>query len=312
MIFALIVMSLIGSAFFYDRRVEIQKVEAQQKIEDRQQALFDTLSLGAKAVYVAPLHGAPLYAVNENTKLPLASLTKIMTAVAALDIAPSVFTITIPKKALLEEGDNGLLVGEKWQLSTLIKFMLVVSSNDAAKAISLNMDTLLKEGTEPWHGARSFVDGMNIRAKELGLVNMEFQNESGLDINTTESGSEGSASDFARLFAYGFEKYPEIFSATREEKITVKSLNDVSHTVKNTDTLLALDPDIVASKTGTTDLAGGNLAVIANIQGKDYVIVVLGSSISGRFDDVETVLNALRKYLVPISQTPALPLETVN
>jgi len=98
---------------------------------------YANLDLKAKSVFVWDIKTHhKLYGYNEQAKLPLASVTKMMMAVVASELLPSDTKITIAPVDILEEGDSGLRVGEKWALADLLKFTLVASSNDGASAIA--------------------------------------------------------------------------------------------------------------------------------------------------------------------------------
>ena len=96
-----------------------------------------------------------LFAKNATTSLPLASITKVMTATVALSLVPETTFIPIDLEAIKQEGDSGLRVGEKWLLRDLIKLMLVESSNDAAYAVSSTVGIIAK-GTENRKEGRQF------------------------------------------------------------------------------------------------------------------------------------------------------------
>ncbi|MFC1775660.1 hypothetical protein ACFLY0_02315, partial [Patescibacteria group bacterium] len=97
---------------------------------------FENISIEAKAAYVLDLNsGEVLYTKNENQQFPLASVTKVMTALIATELAPnSGLKIRIAHDTLEPEGDSGFLVGELWRLKDMLDFTLVSSSNDGARA----------------------------------------------------------------------------------------------------------------------------------------------------------------------------------
>src|SRR3989338_7103031 len=98
---------------------------------------YEKVEVGARAAYVYDaLTRQALFQKNAEEILPLASITKIMTAVAALSVVPETTEITISKDVLEMEGDSGLKVGERFILRDLLTFMLLKSSNDAAAAVS--------------------------------------------------------------------------------------------------------------------------------------------------------------------------------
>jgi len=261
---------------------------------------FSTISLEAKAAYVYDVHfNKVLFSLNPNEQLPLASLAKLMTAVVALDYAPEYTTITIGGDAIAQEGDTGLRSEEKWNLKDLLKLTLMASSNDGAHAIATALQAInpsisdeITTTTEP------FINQMNEKARTLGLTQTYFLNETGLDVDITKSGAYGTVSDISNLFAYVLQKYPDLIAVTKESKFQIASLDGKIHTVKNTDSLVDKIPGILGSKTGFTDLAGGNLVVAYDASiGRPIVIALLGSSREGRFEDMEKLVQASLDFL---------------
>ncbi len=216
-----------------------------------------------------------LFKLNENEQLSLASLNKLMTALVAKEKIPQTQYVEITKDFLLQEGDVGLLAGESWLLSDLIKIMLISSSNDAAFAIAVSPSE-----TE-------FVNFMNQKARNLRLSRTHFFNSTGLDISQTVAGGYSSCEDLSVLAGYILKEYPDLLEATSRETI---SLGD--RIFKNTNELLPKLPFLIGGKTGFSDLAGGNLAIIVDKEPyHPIVIIVLGSSERGRFNDTEMLYN---------------------
>jgi len=268
---------------------------------------FDEINLEAKAAIVFDaLENKIIYSLNSEEQLPLASLTKIMTAVITREILPDYTTITIDSDSIKKEGDSGLRVGEKWRARDLLDFTLLVSSNDGAASLAAAaaaVSTGIGQNTE---GAvnevvvkkKDFVSQMNEKARSLGLVQTYFMNETGLDLQTQVSGSYGSARDVANLLVYAVEKYPDLFEATRQLVFKVSLLDGKNREAKNTNEAVLKIPGLIASKTGFTDLAGGNLAVLFDAGlGHPIAIVVLGSSEQGRFVDVEKLASTTISFL---------------
>ena len=141
---------------------------------------------------------------------------------------------------------------------------------------------------------------MNIRAIQLGLLHTNFLNASGLDINKTQAGAIGTAHDMITLVGALLPKYSELFSQTIKSTATYYDLNNRPYLVNNTNTALATLSPLILSKTGYTDLAGGNLLIIYQSHGKTIGICVLGSTFSGRFADVIGLKNATEAYLYAI------------
>jgi D-alanyl-D-alanine carboxypeptidase (penicillin-binding protein 5/6) len=99
--------------------------------------VFHAPPFEAKAVYIYDAAADKvIFENNSSLQLPLASLTKLMTAVTAKGLLPDYVLVRISRENLLEEGDTGLLIGEEWTLGNLLDFSLVASSNDGIQAIA--------------------------------------------------------------------------------------------------------------------------------------------------------------------------------
>ena len=277
---------------------------------------FAKVSIEAKAVFVYDdKTGEEIYNKNANAQLPLASLTKIMTAVTALSFISEETILTIDSSFLQGEGDSGLFGDERWKLKDLLDLTLLVSSNDGADAIAdaagraaiamaqsqtatVSKAIAVSEPISNNLAREQFVEAMNKKAVDIGLTQTYFLNPTGLDENASLSGGYGSARDVAILFSRAIAKYPELFGATRYTSREIISLSDLKHDVKNTNTFVGSIPSLLGSKTGFTDLAGGNL-VIAFDAGFDRPIIVsvLGSTEQGRFEDAEKLVYATLDYL---------------
>ena len=138
---------------------------------------------------------------------------------------------------------------------------------------------------------------MNDFAKEIGLSNTHFINESGLDVSKGVSGGYGTAEDVAKLFSYAVDNHIEIFDVTKEKNQAFTSENNIVHQGTNTNKIIESIPGLIASKTGLSDLAGGNLVIeFTPIPDHPVIIVVMGSTTQGRFDDMLTLVRATQKY----------------
>jgi D-alanyl-D-alanine carboxypeptidase (penicillin-binding protein 5/6) len=243
---------------------------------------FDSAELVAKAAIVYdPVSGAVLFAKNSRESLPLASLTKLMSAEAVLARSNEQKRVTVSDSALRPEGDWGFLPGDNWSVGELLRFGLVASSNDAMAAAASTL------GVDPG-------SVMNTEAGELGLSQSYFLNPTGLDEDPKTAGGYGSAYDVAVLAGVFVREYPELFSATVEPQITI-GYGARTLTADSTAGPLLQIPGLLGAKTGYTDLAGGNLVVALDLElGRPVVIAVLGSTRDGRFEDVKKLITALR------------------
>lgn len=246
---------------------------------------FKNIVLEARAAYVYDLStGKVIYQHNAEVPLPLASITKAMTAIVASEEASDVPMVTINAEALATEGESGLVAGETWTMENLLAFTLISSSNDGAEAAA--------EALSHSTSSTSFVASMNTKAAELGLSSLSFNNPTGLDIESTnETGGYGSAKDVAKLFEYAITKHSRLFEQTTFVSKQFSS-DQFAHDAKNTNTIIGSIPNLIASKTGFTAKAGGNLAIVFDRGLNQPVIaVVLGSSYDGRFSDIERLAS---------------------
>ena len=138
-------------------------------------------------------------------------------------------------------------------------------------------------------------------SERKGLIQSYFINSTGLDVHETLASSKSSAKDIARIFVLALNNIPDIInSTTRKTKVFITENNE-KYTAENTNKIIEEDTLLLASKTGYTDIAGGNLGVIINA-GVDrrIVIVVLGSTLHGRFSDMRKLIGiAVEFYSTP-------------
>jgi serine-type D-Ala-D-Ala carboxypeptidase (penicillin-binding protein 5/6) len=189
-----------------------------------------------------------------------------------------------------------LVANESWRLKDLLDFSLVVSSNDGARSIASAVGAFDLKSDDYDLGRKDFITKMNKTAQDLGLKQTYFVNESGLDVGSV-SGGYGSAIDVAALMQYILVHHPEVLEATKYPTLDIKSF-DAKHVAKNTNTDIGDIPGLIASKTGYTELAGGNLAIVFDSSiGRPIIVVVLGSTQEGRFADVSALVNASLTYI---------------
>jgi D-alanyl-D-alanine carboxypeptidase (penicillin-binding protein 5/6) len=260
---------------------------------------FEGLGLSAKSAIVVDItNQRALYQLNPDAQWPLASLTKVALTLAVADALSPQSQVTIPfDTGYNSHSTGGLHTGETWTLQDVIDFTLAASSNDGADILARLADPTIKQrypfspaqGTTVWR--------MNDLAASLGLNRTYFLNDNGLDLSATQSGAYGSARDVAALFAYAASSTPEMFRATRVKALTLRNGDGSAITVTNTDDALPDLPNLIVGKTGYTDLAGGNLAVVFRLDNHLISIVVLGSTYDGRFDDMKKLAAATKQAL---------------
>jgi serine-type D-Ala-D-Ala carboxypeptidase (penicillin-binding protein 5/6) len=306
-IIAVLLIVLVSVFLFAQSAAQTKPVEETPVEEATYAALpyqpFANVHISAKAAIVQNINtGVILFEKNSYETLPLASLTKVVTALTATEILNEYHkeVVQINWNDLQQEGDDSLIAGEHFTTRDLLDFVLVTSSNDGARAIASAAGAFLigDETIQTPEGA--FIARMNTVAQKVGMTETRFFNESGLDTDEAnrEAGAIGSARDIATLFDYVLNNTPALLEATRADAITVKSKEGHEHHLQNTNEIVGRLPNILGSKTGFTATAGGNLAVVIDPSLNDpIVIVVLGSSKEGRFKDVERLTTATLEQL---------------
>ncbi len=256
---------------------ETRNIKAPQKISD---------SLGVKleaksAIVLDRKSGEILFAKNARQKLAMASITKIMTSIVALDNKINLDDSVIITNDFveLEGADINLAQGEKLKVRDLLYGTLIASGNDAASALALYAGGDLNV----------FISRMNKKADELGMKNTHFVNPSGLDAE----GHYSTAEDLAKLADYAFNNNKFIEADTTKEYDIVPE-DGISRHIRSTNKLLLADyPHIKAGKTGFTDNAGFCfLGLSDDGQGNQIITVVLGEDLNGeQFQETKSLID---------------------
>ncbi len=254
---------------------------------------FAKIAVEAKAAIVYDLvTGEALYEKNADAQLPLASLTKLITVYAALTKLSLDTPITIPANAIGLDGPHAFSAGQTFTLYDLARLTLTASLNDGAVAIA----TATGERTN-----LSQKDMLAGAIASLGLSQTYAVNESGLDASASVSGGYGSARDMASLAKALIEQAPTVVDATTMASVQAVSKDGKSFSVINTDTIIDTLPRLILSKTGYTDLAGGNMALVfdAGIS-HPIAVIVLGSTMNSRFTDSYELVSATLAHFADI------------
>jgi D-alanyl-D-alanine carboxypeptidase len=288
------ILALFDDKAASDALMPAQTVKATETKTEEQTAAFADITITAKSAYVFDIQNQKaLYKKNESEQLPLASITKLMTALVAEEILGEKENITIGGISLRQDGGSGFREGERVERETLSDMVLMSSSNDGAYALASSAGKALGVGGD---AASTFVDAMNIRAKEIGLHNTYFKNPSGLDLSGGEAGAYGSARDVAFLMEYIVKNEADILSFTKDNSARFYSETGEYHDAENTNDFVNKIPGLIGSKTGYTDLAGGNLVIAWNAGlGRPMVAVVLGSTQEERFSDIMKLVQESQK-----------------
>lgn len=223
--------------------------------------------------------GKVLTAENPSLTRPVASLTKLLTAVTvAARVSPDA-VVTVGRtatRARVAGATMGLTAGERMRVRDLLAGLLIPSANDAAVALAEHVS-----GSE-----ERFAGEMNAVAAALGLSRTRVANATGFD----DAAHFSSAYDMALLLAHTWRD-PLLGIFLRATSLDVASVDGRrAHRLRTTNRLLGERTDILAGKTGFTDAAGESLAIVAeNEDGHPVVAVLLGSH--DRFSDMDNLLN---------------------
>ncbi len=224
------------------------------------------------------------YSKNPQLRFSMASTTKIMTSLVALDYYKPDDILTIKSKYVPGSGLN-FVPGEQFRFIDLMYAMLLPSANDAARAIADNYPG----------GVSAFVKKMNEKAQSLHLINTHYDDPIGLDDDADYS----TVVDMARLSSYAISN-PTFADITSTKYKTIYTSNySRAYPLTNTNELLGID-GVNGIKTGTTEGAGEVLVTSVKKNGHEYIIVVMDSD--GRFTDTSLLLNFIDtnvKYVVP-------------
>ncbi|WP_051353798.1 D-alanyl-D-alanine carboxypeptidase family protein [Atopobium fossor] len=233
----------------------------------------------AQAALIADSSGQTLWSTNENTEMSLASVTKVMTAMVALDSGVDLnatYTMTA-----VDLGPNSQTAGYKPEdqakLSDLLDVMLVFSANDAATEIAR-----IVAGHED-----AFVELMNKKALELGMTHTHFTNVHGLE----DAGNHySSVHDMIIMGRHAMQHYPLIAEVVTKRSVTVP-VNNKNRTFESTDDLMETYEGLLGIKTGSVE-SGTTFLGAAERDGVRLYSAVLGCETNdGRFADSAALLD---------------------
>ena len=228
-----------------------------------------------KGALLGDLEGEILYDYNINQQLAIASISKLMTYTVMMDkVSAGEISldddVVISGHAAATEGSNfGILAGETIKLRTLVEGMLIVSGNDCATAVAEYVGITQD----------NFVNMMNTKASELGLLSASFINPHGLPINDEETGQNYmSVSDLYKLVQHVLRTYPEILEITKRPELVITERN---FSRAATNPILGIVEGADGLKTGYTDKAGICLVSTMPVKGNgiDYRLIgiILGA-----------------------------------
>lgn len=221
--------------------------------------------LSAKAIFVKDLTtGTTLFQKDASLSLPIASTTKIMTALVASEYFQPNSILKVKLGATVTGARVGLISNEQLSFRSLLYGMLLNSGNDAAYALAENYPG----------GILGFVSAMNKKALELNLQNSHFDNPAGFDSHNHYS----SAKDLAIITEKAL-KNPSLSRIFATKETNIVSLDkQYTHRLINLNKLLSQVKGVLGVKTGYTEGAKENLVTFVNRDSNQILTVLLGSN----------------------------------
>ena len=204
----------------------------------------------------------------------IASISKLFTAMVALDSFPDNQNLIMSAKSKTYGSSSGIAVGQEISLSHALTYLLTRSSNDVANQIMNTHDALYG------YQGQTFVQKMNQKAAEIGLVNTSFAGPSGL-----EAANVSTAFELARTIDYMRAQYPELLSLGRQPfvkrgNVELESSNPVH-----------LQSGWLGGKNGYISKSGRTTASLFSVGDKEVIIVYLGSVLNDEGRDNQTLLS---------------------
>ena len=239
-------------------------------------------ALNAKSAVVYDTRSSRfLYSKNPAERLPIASLTKLLSAVVIFENLNPDDIVRVPEEALKVDSEKQTLyLDERIKVADLLKMMLIESSNDAAYTLK-------------YHASSSGVDLvglMNKKAIELGMNSSIFNDPAGLNDDALST-----SDDLIKLVKYslGLDKLWSLLGEKTTEVYSVDS--GIEHQINSTNQLLGVIPDVVGGKTGYTDGALGCMLLVVDAPGKNdkLISIVLGST--ERFTDTQKLIDWVKR-----------------
>ena len=241
------------------------------------QALAAPKVVARAAILVEPATGDVVYQRNANLRLPIASTTKMMTALLTVEnLSLDDVLSAVPYSPLPAESILGIHGGQRMTVRDYLRSLLLVSANDCAQTLGVRVSG----------SSKRFVKLMNARAKQLGLRNTHFANPIGLD----DASNYSTASDLAKLALVLREN--AFLRKTTDMAKAVVHINGVARTILNRNLLVRNVPFVNGVKTGHTNTAGYILVGSGTRNGISVVSAVLGDPSEAARD--QDTLNLLR------------------
>ncbi len=211
--------------------------------------------------------GRVLYEKNGNDVLPMASTTKVMTLIVALENSNLDDIVNVSSYAAsMPDVQLGICEGEQYILKDLLYSLMLESHNDVAVAIAEHIGGSVE----------GYAELMNEKAEQLGCTNTYFITPNGLDASDTNGVHSTTAKELSLIMAYAI-KNPIFLEITQRQSY---SFSDISgkriFNVNNKNALLTMEPDVISGKTGFTNGAGYCYTCAFQSEGRTFILSLLG------------------------------------
>lgn len=217
-----------------------------------------------------------LWEKSASRRWPLASLTKLMTAVVTLENLELDQRIAMTERTVAADGNvGGFRSGEIFAVYDLLKTMILISSNDAAAALA------------EFYGTSDFLERMQAKTFELGMNQTTFFDPSGLSVL-----NQSTVLDLEKLINYIRKIHPQILEISRLKGSTLIELGSRTPRTIFSNNQFSGRPEFLGGKTGYIDESDGNLISLWQLGNRDFLIIVLGSN--DRFGETEKLFSWLK------------------
>ncbi len=230
-------------------------------------------SMAAAAILMDFATGEVYYELAPGKRWPIASITKLVTAVVALRNLDGALPVTIARSDIVAyDPETKIKEGDSFRVRDLLRLLLIVSNNEAAEALART------------YGRENFLNAMNATAKEWGFMSTHFSDPTGLSF-----ANQSTPAELWELSRRIYAERPDIFQITRSKIMNVTELNSQKIIELKNINLFAGRADFLGGKTGHTQEAGDNLLTIFSHEGRPVFVAVLGAE--DRFAETDKLIN---------------------
>lgn len=293
---------------------EVRKADiiAGLTVEQRDIAVAACPSVDSEYAVLMDADGTVYFDRNAYEPSQIASITKVMTAIVAIDNAQENTTVTVSEKAAaIGESSANLAEGDVLDFESALEALLVPSGNDAAQALAETVGAQMiaadpSLGEDP---VAVFVKAMNDKATEIGCENTIYENPHGLDDGEYTGNLHSTAADQAKV-AQCAMTYDAIRNIVGGGSTTITVKRDGKNEdieLETTDELLDMYSYAIGIKTGVTDLAGPSFMGAANKDGRELYAVVLGST-----DEYQRFADTRNLFIWAYDHVRELPLANTD